>query len=248
MKFKILTLFPNFFNEFKDTSIIKRAISDNLISIDTIDIRKYSKKKRNRVDDTPYGGGAGMLMTVEPLYMAIKKNKTDITKVIYMSPQGKVLDQELVNELSKEKELLILCGHYEGIDNRVLDYVDMEISIGDYILTGGEIPAMVLIDSLSRNIDGVISDMSYKTDSLYDGLLKYPQYTKPYSYYNKKVPDILISGHHKNIDKWRYEQSIITTCKKRMDLIYKIKDKKKREEIINFCKKLNICKNDKDLL
>lgn len=192
MKFSILTLFPEMFESLK-TSILGRAEGKNLIEIETINIRDFSKDKHKKVDDTPYGGGAGMLIRPDVVYDAYSsiKNKG---KVIYMSPQGKTLTQEKVKELAKEDEIVILCGHYEGIDQRVIDkIVDEEISIGDYVLTGGEIPAMVLIDSVSRYVDGVLSEESVKEESFSDGMLEYPQYTRPEIFLSEKVPEVLLT-------------------------------------------------------
>ena len=192
MKFSILTLFPEMF-EILETSILGRAKKNNLIEIETINIRDFSKDKHKKVDDTPYGGGAGMLIRPDVVYDAYT-SLNNKGKVIYMSPQGKRLTQDKVKELSREKELVILCGHYEGIDQRVLDkIVDEEISIGDYVLTGGELPAMVLIDSVSRYVDGVLSNESVKEESFSEGLLEYPQYTRPEIFLNEKVPEVLIT-------------------------------------------------------
>jgi len=219
MKFDILTLFPEMF-EALNTSIVGKAKEKELIDINLINIRDFSKDKHKKVDDTPYGGGAGMVMRSDVVYSAYESVKSEKSKVIYMSPQGKVLNQAKIEELSKEEHLIILCGHYEGIDQRVLDkIVDEEISIGDYVLTGGEIPAMVLVDTVSRYVDGVISEESTSEESFSNGLLEYPQYTRPEVFMNEKVPDILISGHHENINKWRREQSLKNTFKKRPELL-----------------------------
>ena len=215
MKFDILTLFPEMFENLKQ-SIIGRAIEKNIININLINIRDFSKNKHKKVDDTPYGGGAGMVMKPDVVYSAYKSIEDKNAKVIYMSPQGKTLSQEKVEELSKEKHLVILCGHYEGIDQRVLV---KEISIGDYVLTGGELPAMVLIDSVSRYVEGVLKEDSIKEESFSNGLLEYPQYTRPEVFEGEKVPEILLSGHHENINKWRKEKSLEITKKKRPELI-----------------------------
>ena len=223
MKFDVLTLFPEMFSTLNE-SIIGRAIENDLININLINIRDFSKDKHKNVDDTPYGGGAGMVIRPDVVYDAYQSVKDDDAKVIYMSPQGKVLNQKKVVELSKEKHLILLCGHYEGIDQRVLDeIVDEEISIGDYVLTGGEIPAMVLIDSVSRYVEGVISEESTSEESFSNNnnLLEYPQYTRPEVFNGVKVPEVLISGHHENIRKWREEQSLQITKKKRPDLLAK---------------------------
>ena len=220
MKFDVLTLFPEMFDAVK-TSIIGRAIAGNKIELNLINIRDFSKEKHKKVDDTPYGGGAGMVIkpdVVYDAYMSLENKKN--AKVIYLSPQGRVLNQKIIEELSKKEHLILLCGHYEGIDQRVIDeIVDEEISIGDYVLTGGEIPAMVLIDSVSRYIDGVLKNESIKEESFSNGLLEYPQYTRPEVFKGKKVPEVLLSGHHENIQKWREEQSILNTKTKRKDLL-----------------------------
>lgn len=219
MKFDVLTLFPEMFEPLKQ-SIIGKAVEKKLIDIHLVNIRDFSKDKHKKVDDTPYGGGAGMVMRPDVVYEAYQSVKQDQAKVIYMSPQGKKLDQQMVERLSKESHLIILCGHYEGIDQRVLDeIVEEEISIGDYVLTGGEIPAMVLIDSVSRYVEGVIKQDSIQEESFSNGLLEYPQYTRPEMFQGKAVPEILLSGHHKNIEKWRKERSLEITKKKRPDLL-----------------------------
>ena len=220
IKFSILTLFPEMF-DILNSSIIGRGIEKKIIDIETVNIRDFSKNKHKKVDDTPYGGGAGMVMMPDVVYDAYKSVKTDEAKVIYLSPQGKTLNQEKVKELAKEKHIILLCGHYEGIDQRVLDeIVDEEISIGDYVLTGGEIPAMVLIDSVSRYVEGVLNRESIEEESFSNGnLLEYPQYTRPEEFLGKKVPEVLLSGHHENIEKWRKEKSLEITKKKRPDLL-----------------------------
>ncbi len=219
MKFDVLTLFPEMFDNLKQ-SIIGRAQEKELIEINTTNIRDFSKNKHKKVDDTPYGGGAGMVMMPDIVYDAYQSVRTDKAKVIYMSPQGKKLDQKKVEDLSKESHLIILCGHYEGIDQRVIDkIVDEEISIGDYVLTGGEIPAMVLIDSVSRYVKGVLKEDSIKEESFSNGLLEYPQYTRPEVFEGEKVPEVLLSGNHQNIDKWRKEKSLEITKLKRPDLL-----------------------------
>ena len=222
MQFDVLTLFPEMFS-ILDESIIGRAKKNKQIDINLVNIRDFSENKHNKVDDTPYGGGAGMVMMPDVVYRAYESlNNKDNAKVIYMSPQGKTLNQKKVVELSKENHLIILCGHYEGIDQRVLDkIVDEEISIGDYVLTGGELPAMVLIDSVSRYVEGVLSDDSIKEESFSNGLLEYPQYTRPEVFEGMKVPEILLSGNHQRIDEWRKEQSLEITKKKRPDLLNK---------------------------
>ena len=219
MKFDVLTLFPEMFEPL-NSSIIGRAKEKNLIEINLINIRDFSKDKHKKVDDTPYGGGAGMVMMPDVVYDAYKSVEDKNAKVIYMSPKGKKLTQKKVEELAKQEHLIILCGHYEGIDQRVIDkIVDEEISIGDYVLTGGEIPAMVLIDSVSRYNSGVIAEESREEESFANGLLEYPQYTRPEVFEGVKVPEVLLSGHHANIEKWRKEKALEITKLKRPDLL-----------------------------
>ena len=227
----IVTIFPNFFNEFLTTSIVRRAIEKEKVIINVHDLRDYSDNKHKQIDDTPYGGGVGMLMTFPPFYRIINKLKKENSKVIFLTPQGKLFNQEKAVSLSNEEHLILLCGHYEGVDARVLELVDYEISIGDYILTGGELPVMILIDVLARLVPGVILEESVVEDSLTDGLLKYPQYTKPRSYKGYDVPDVLLSGHHEEIAKWRKKMSLITTYEKRPDLLEK-KDLTEEELLI----------------
>jgi tRNA (guanine-N(1)-)-methyltransferase len=250
MQFDVLTLFPEMFDILNE-SIIGRAKEKGLINVNLINIRDFSKNKHKKVDDTPYGGGAGMVIQPDVVYDAyksvIKNNdksgldeKSKKTKVIYMSPQGKKLDQQKVEELSKQEHLILLCGHYEGIDQRVLDtIVDEEISIGDYVLTGGELPAMVLIDSVSRYVEGVLKDGSTTEESFSQGLLEYPQYTRPEVFEEQQVPEVLLSGNHQMIDKWRREQSLKRTLEKRSDLLEKVdlsdEDKKILEKIEMTC-------------
>lgn len=222
MKFDVLTLFPEMFEPMKE-SIIGRAIQSNLLELNLINIRDFSKDKHKKVDDTVYGGGAGMLMMPDVVLDSYKSVKKDNSKVIYMTPQGKKLDQSKVVELAKEEHIIILCGHYEGIDQRALDIINPEeISIGDYVLTGGEIPAMVLIDSVSRYVEGVLADDSTSEESFSNGLLEYPQYTRPVIFEGIEVPEVLQSGHHENIRKWRVRKSLETTLNKRPDLLDKI--------------------------
>jgi tRNA (guanine37-N1)-methyltransferase len=222
MRFDVLTLFPEMFNAMKE-SVIGRALNSNLIEMNLINIRDFSKDKHKKVDDTTYGGGAGMLMRPDVVYDAYKSVKSEKSKVIYLSPKGKVLTQNKVKDLAKEEHLILLCGHYEGIDQRVLDkIVDEEISIGDYVLTGGEIPAMVLIDSVSRYVDGVITEESVKEESFSEGLLEYPQYTRPEVFEGVSVPEVLKSGNHQNIDKWRRLESLRITYKNRPELLENI--------------------------
>ena len=224
MKFSVLTLFPEMFSILNE-SIIGRAKENKLIDIELINIRDFSKNKHKKVDDTPYGGGAGMVIMPDVIYDAYKSIRDKKAKVIYLSPQGKVLNQSKVQELSKEEHLILLCGHYEGIDQRVIDeIVDEEISIGDYVLTGGELPAMVLIDSVSRYVEGVLNKESTQEESFSNGLLEYPQYTRPEIFLGKEVPEVLKSGHHENINKWRKQKSLEITEVKRPDLIIKKED------------------------
>jgi len=237
VKFDILTLFPEMFEPLKQ-SIIKRASENNLIDINLINIRDFSQDKHNKVDDTPYGGGAGMLMKPDVVYRAYSSIKTGDAKVIYLSPQGKTLNQQVVKRLSQEQHLILLCGHYEGIDQRVVDkIVDEEISIGDYVLTGGEIPAMVLIDSVARYVDGVLSDESTDEESFSNGLLEYPQYTRPEVFDDIKVPEVLLSGHHENIRKWRREKSLENTFYKRPELLENVVLTEKDKDYIESLKK-----------
>lgn len=221
MKVDIVTIFPDFFNEFLKTSIIARAIEKDSVSINIHNLRDYANNKHKQIDDTPYGGGVGMLMMFPPFYEIIKKLRTDTTKVIFLTPQGSLFNQSMAIEFSTYDHLILLCGHYEGLDARVLEFVDYEVSIGDYVLTGGEIPAMILVDAITRLLPGVIVEESHQTDSLSNDRLKYPQYTKPAEYEGYSVPEVLMSGHHKNIEEYRNVMSIITTKNKRPDLIEK---------------------------
>lgn len=227
MRIKVLSLFPKMFDGILNESIIKRAIDDKKVNIDVIDLRSYSKDKHNKVDDTIYGGGAGMLIKCEPVFDAIDDLKTKNTKVIMLSPDGVKYNQEKAYELSKEKNIILLCGHYEGFDERINTVIDEKISIGDYVLTGGEIPAMAIIDSVTRLLPGVINEESHLNDSFNNDLLDYPQYTKPQEYRGMKVPDVLLSGDHKKIDEWRREEQIKKTKKQRPDLL---KEKDVEEE------------------
>lgn len=238
MKFDVLTLFPEMFEPLKQ-SVIGRAAQKNLLEINLINIRDFSKDKHKKVDDTVYGGGAGMLMKPDVVYDAYNAVKTEKSKVIYLTPQGNVLCQSKVESLAKEEHLILLCGHYEGIDQRVIDkIVDEEISIGDYVLTGGEIPAMVLIDSVARYVDGVIDNESILEESFSkDGLLEYPQYTRPETFEGVSVPEVLQSGHHENINKWRRKEAIRVTYLKRPDLLEKANLTDEEKEYIKELKK-----------
>ena len=230
MRIKVLSLFPKMFDGILNESIIKRAIDDKKVNIDVIDLRSYSKDKHNKVDDTIYGGGAGMLIKCEPVFDAIDDLKTKNTKVIMLSPDGVKYNQEKAYELSKEKNIILLCGHYEGFDERINTVVDEKISIGDYVLTGGEIPAMAIIDSVTRLLPGVINEESHLNDSFNNDLLDYPQYTKPQEYRGMKVPDVLLSGNHKKIDEWRREEQIKKTKKQRPDLLKESEEEKTLDE------------------
>ena len=219
MKIDVLTLFPDMFNGVFAESIIKRAMDNNLVEINIHNIRDYSKDPHKKVDDTPYGGGAGMVLMCQPIFDAVKDLRSDNSKVILLTPSGKLYKQSIALDLSLENHLIIICGHYEGFDERIKTICDMELSIGDYILTGGEIPAMVLIDSITRLIDGVIRKESYLNESFTDNLLDYPTYTKPRVYDGLVVPDVLVNGDHAKIDKWRREQQIEITKNNRPDLL-----------------------------
>ena len=219
MKIDVLTLFPDMFNGVFAESIIKRAMDNNLVEINIHNIRDYSKDPHKKVDDTPYGGGAGMVLMCQPIFDAVKDLRGDNSKVILLTPSGKLYKQSIALDLSLENHLIIICGHYEGFDERIKTICDMELSIGDYILTGGEIPAMVLIDSITRLIDGVIRKESYLNESFTDNLLDYPTYTKPRVYDGLVVPDVLVNGDHAKIDKWRREQQIKITKNNRPDLL-----------------------------
>lgn len=269
MNFHILTLFPEMIEQGLNTSITGRAISNGLLSIEAINIRDYAFNKHQSVDDYPYGGGAGMLMQAEPVYLAYEAVRKKIAerkpaeaeteepaeaeqleekpvtgseeepvkekklRVVYLSPQGDVFSQGMAEELAKEEDLVLLCGHYEGIDERVLNEVVTDyVSIGDYVLTGGELPAMIMIDAISRLVPGVLhNDVSAEFESFQDNLLEYPQYSRPEIWHDKQVPAILLSGHHANIEKWRREQSVIRTAKNRPDLIEKAKLTKEEQKL-----------------
>lgn len=219
MRFDILTLFPEMFTPVT-SSILGKACDKKLLDFNFVDIREYSLDKHKSADDYSFGGGPGLVMMAQPIFHAMKAVEANKKKVIYMSPRGKIIDLPKLKELSRESEIVILCGHYEGVDQRVLDYWDAEeVSIGDYVLTGGELPAMVLIDSLARLIPGVLkSEAGAMEESIYSGLLEFPQYTKPREYEGMKVPEVLLSGNHQKIDLWRFEQALITTKKQRPDI------------------------------
>ncbi len=219
MKIDVLTLFPEMFEGILNSSILKRAIEEKKVTINLCNFRKYSKDIHHKVDDYPYGGGIGMVLKPEPIMDAIDDLKTKDSLIILLTPQGQVYNQKKAYELSKYKHLIIVCGHYEGFDERIRSAVDLEISIGDFVLTGGEIASMVLIDSITRLLDGVINETSHQLDSFNNNLLDYPVYTKPQEYRGMKVPEVLLSGHHENIAKWRYEEQIKRTKARRPDLL-----------------------------
>lgn len=237
MKITIMTLFPEMCNAVLDESIIGRARKNGIIEIDTVNIRDFTHDKHNRVDDAPYGGGMGMLMQTQPIYDCFASLCSEDGKkphLIYMSAQGKTLTQKRVKELSQLPNIAILCGHYEGVDERIIEeIVDEEISVGDYVLTGGELPALILSDSIARMIDGVLpNDEAKELESHYSGLLEYPQYTRPPEWHGRKVPDILLSGHHENIDKWRREKSLERTLERRPDMLKSAELTKKDREYL----------------
>jgi len=224
MNFHVLTLFPDMIMQGLGTSIIGRALAKETISLEAVNIRDYANNKHSKVDDYPYGGGAGMVMQAEPVYGAYEAVKEKIgyrPRLVYLTPQGQVFNQDLAKELAGERDLVFLCGHYEGIDERVLEEIVTDyISIGDYVLTGGELPAMVMIDAISRMVPGVLSnEESAQFESFQDHLLEYPQYSRPEVWRGKNVPQVLLSGHHANIEKWRREQSVIRTAERRPDLL-----------------------------
>ena len=226
MRIDILTLFPNMFEGFLSESIIKRAIEKKLVEINIIDFRKYSLDKHHKVDDTPYGGGAGMVLMCEPVVRAIEDIKTTDSLVILTTPQGKVYNQSIAYDLKEYKHLIIVCGHYEGYDERIRKFVDLELSIGDFILTGGEIPSMAICDSVVRLIDGVITKESYLEDSFTNDLLDYPTYTKPADFRGLKVPEVLISGNHEKIREYRYNEQLKKTKENRPDIMEKYNESK----------------------
>ena len=226
MNYHVMTLFPEMIMQGLNVSIIGRAIEKGLISIEAVNIRDYAFNKHNKVDDYIYGGGAGMLMQAEPVYLCYEAIRERITsgskpRVVYLTPQGEVFTQKKAQELAKEDDLILLCGHYEGIDERVLEEIVTDnISIGDYVLTGGELPAMIVVDAVSRLIPGVLNnDVSAEFESFQDDLLEYPQYSRPEIWHGKRVPEVLLSGHHANVEKWRHEQSVIRTRERRPDLL-----------------------------
>lgn len=225
MNFHVMTLFPKMIEDGLNTSITGRAIKEGLINLNCVDIREYTTDKHGHVDDYPYGGGAGMVMQAQPIYDCymdiVKKNNIKKPRVVFLTPTGSVFNQQMSRELANEDDIIFLCGHYEGVDERVIELIVTDnVSIGDYVLTGGELPAMVMIDSISRNIKGVLNNEdSAETESFTTNLLEYPQYTRPVVFMDKKVPDVLLSGHHKNIEKWRMEKSVERTKERRPDLL-----------------------------
>ena len=221
MKIDVLTLFPDMFEGVLNESILKRAIDEKKVEVNLVNFRDYTKDPHNKVDDTPYGGGAGMVLTCQPIFDCVKALRKDNSKVILMTPRGDVYKQDIAYNLSKEEHLIIICGHYEGFDERIRSICDLEISIGDYILTGGEIPAMILIDSITRLLPGVINEDSFIEDSFSSNLLDYPTYTKPRVYEGMEVPEVLLSGDHKKIEEYRYNESLRITKEKRPDLLDK---------------------------
>lgn len=242
MRIDVLTLFPDMCRCVYEESIIGRAVAKGILEIYSHNIRDFSNDKHHRVDDTPYGGGMGMLMQAQPVYDCYKHVCTEVGKrphLIFLSPQGNVFTQEKAIELSKHDNLAFLCGHYEGIDERVLEeIVDEEISIGNFVLTGGELPALVVIDAVARMIDGVLpNEEAFSQESIYNGMLEHPQYTKPYEWEGKTVPDVLLSGHHANIEKWKREQSLAVTLKKRPELLDNVHLSEKDIEFLDKLKK-----------
>lgn len=224
MNFYVMTLFPEMIIQGLSTSITGRAMQKNLIQIEAVNIRDYTLEKHGQVDDYPYGGGAGMVMQAEPIYRTWEAITTRIGKkprVVYMTPQGSVFNQTMAEDFAREEDLIILCGHYEGVDERILDMIVTDhVSIGDYVLTGGELPAMVMVDCISRLVPGVLNNNnSAEYESFHENLLEYPQYTRPEEFMGRRVPDVLLSGHHANIEKWRHEQSVKRTMERRPDLL-----------------------------
>ncbi len=249
MNFHVLTLFPEMIMNGLETSILGRAAVKGIVSFEAVNIRDYTLERHGKVDDYPYGGGAGMVMQAEPIYRAYEALVEKIGKkprVIYMTPQGQTFNQSIAEDLAKEEDLVFLCGHYEGVDERVLEMIATDyLSAGDYVLTGGELPAMMMIDCISRLVPGVLNNnVSAEFETFHDNLLEYPQYTRPEVFMGKKVPDILLSGHHANVEKWRREQSIIRTLKNRPELLENAVLSKKEQK---FLEELLNCKNLHDL-
>ena len=234
MRITVMTLFPEFFDSFKTTSIIRKALEKNRVEFDCVDYRQFTLDKHNHVDDTPCGGGVGMLLMVQPIVDCLKAIKTENSHVILMCPQGKTFKQEMARDYATNYDhIILICGHYEGYDERIRDYVDEEVSLGDFVLTGGEIAAMTISDAIIRLLDGVITKQSHEDDSFENGLLEYPQYTRPVEYDGKRVPDVLLSGHHENIRKWRLKESLRKTYLKRPDLIEKRELNKEEKKFLD---------------
>ena len=238
MNFHVLTLFPEMIMNGLETSILGRAAAKGIVSFEAVNIRDYTLERHGKVDDYPYGGGAGMVMQAEPIYRAYEALVEKIGKkprVIYMTPQGQTFNQSIAEDLAKEEDLVFLCGHYEGVDERVLEMIATDyLSAGDYVLTGGELPAMMMIDCISRLVPGVLNNnVSAEFETFHDNLLEYPQYTRPEVFMGKKVPDILLSGHHANVEKWRREQSIIRTLKNRPELLEDAVLSKKEQKFLD---------------
>ena len=238
MNFHVLTLFPEMIMNGLETSILGRAAAKGIVSFEAVNIRDYTLERHGKVDDYPYGGGAGMVMQAEPIYRAYEALVEKIGKkprVIYMTPQGKTFNQNIAEDLAKEEDLVFLCGHYEGVDERVLEMIATDyLSAGDYVLTGGELPAMMMIDCISRLVPGVLNNnVSAEFETFHDNLLEYPQYTRPEVFMGKKVPDLLLSGHHANVEKWRREQSIIRTLKNRPELLEDAVLSKKEQKFLD---------------
>ena len=231
MKISVLTLFPEYFEPLMTTSILKRAKEKDLFEFETIDFRKFTKEKHGHVDDTPYGGGAGMVLMCQPILDALESIRTENSTVILLTPQGKTFNQSIAKELSLKEHLIFICGHYEGFDERIRDYVDIQMSLGDFVLTGGESACMVMCDCILRILPGVIRQDSSDDDSFSNGLLEYPQYTRPENWEGKLVPPVLLSGNHKKLAEWYREQSVIRTAKRRPDLIEKAELTPKEREL-----------------
>ncbi len=240
MKITILTLFPTMFDGFKNESIIKRALEKNQVDIEIVDIRPFSENKHKSVDDTPYGGGQGMVMRCQPVVDALDAVKSVNSKSFLMAPFGKKLDQRLVRQLSQEEHLILVCGHYEGLDARIENYVDGALSIGDFILTGGELASMVIADAITRTLDGVIVEASHLDESFENDLLEYPQYTKPDHFRGYDVPEVLLSGHHKNIERYRLKESLRRTLQYRPDLLEKRSLSQEEEKLLQEIKEEEI--------
>ena len=233
MNYHIMTLFPDMVLDGLNTSIIGRAVDKGLLSIEAVNIRDYTKEKHGHVDDTPYGGGAGMVLMCQPILDALESIRTENSTVILLTPQGKTFNQSIAKELSLKEHLIFICGHYEGFDERIRDYVDIQMSLGDFVLTGGESACMVMCDCILRILPGVIRQDSSDDDSFSNGLLEYPQYTRPEIYDGKRVPDVLLSGHHANIKKYRHEESLKRTAMYRPDLLENLKLNKEDQKVVD---------------